>query len=124
MTTASSGSRDSVASTMRSKAARTTGLIIGGLAVLVGGVWIGQGAGLHQGKLHDGEPHVAGHRTALPCRRSVPDLLDPAAALGRRRPAQRSLVVCPRFEVGLRCSSPEPTSVPYVLYAPLMAGGQ
>jgi F0F1-type ATP synthase assembly protein I len=31
---------------MRSTAARTVGLIIGGLAVLVGGVWIGQGAGV------------------------------------------------------------------------------
>jgi hypothetical protein len=31
---------------MRSKAARTVILIIGGLAVFVGGVWIGQGAGL------------------------------------------------------------------------------
>ncbi len=54
MTTASSGSRDSVASTMRSKVARTTGLIIGGLAVLVGGVWIGQGAGFIKGSFMTG----------------------------------------------------------------------
>ena len=54
MTTASSGSRDSVPSNMRSKVARTTGLIIGGLAVLVGGVWIGQGAGLIKGSFMTG----------------------------------------------------------------------
>jgi cytochrome bd-type quinol oxidase subunit 2 len=34
---------------MRSRAARTAILIIGALAVLVGGVWIGQGAGLIKG---------------------------------------------------------------------------
>jgi hypothetical protein len=36
---------------MRSKAARTASLIVGGLAVLVGGVWIGQGAGLIKGSV-------------------------------------------------------------------------
>ena len=41
---------------MRSKAARTTSLIIGGLAVLVGGVWIGQGAGLIKGSFMTGSP--------------------------------------------------------------------
>jgi hypothetical protein len=54
MTTASSESRDSVPSIMRSKAARTTGLIIGGLAVLVGGVWLGQGAGFIKGSFMTG----------------------------------------------------------------------
>lgn len=39
---------------MRSKAARTTSLIIGGLAVLVGGVWIGQGSGLIKGSFMTG----------------------------------------------------------------------
>jgi hypothetical protein len=34
---------------MRSRAARTAILIIGALAVLVGGVWIGPGAGLIKG---------------------------------------------------------------------------
>jgi hypothetical protein len=41
---------------MRSKAARTVILIIGGLAVLVGGVWIGQGAGLIKGSFMTGSP--------------------------------------------------------------------
>ena len=39
---------------MRSTAARTAGLIIGGLAVLVGGVWIGQGAGFIKGSFMTG----------------------------------------------------------------------
>jgi hypothetical protein len=39
---------------MRSTAARTAGLIIGGLAVLVGGVWIGQGAGFIRGSFMTG----------------------------------------------------------------------
>jgi hypothetical protein len=38
---------------MRSTA-RTVGLIIGGLAVLVGGVWIGQGAGVIKGSFMTG----------------------------------------------------------------------
>ena len=41
---------------MRSRAARTVMLIIGGLAVLVGGVWIGQGAGLIKGSFMTGSP--------------------------------------------------------------------
>jgi hypothetical protein len=41
---------------MRSRAARTVILIIGGLAVLVGGVWIGQGAGLIKGSFMTGSP--------------------------------------------------------------------
>ena len=41
---------------MRSKLARTVGLIVGTLAVLVGGVWIGQGAGLIQGSFMTGSP--------------------------------------------------------------------
>jgi hypothetical protein len=41
---------------MRSKAARTGILIIGGLAVLVGGVWIGQGTGLIKGSFMTGSP--------------------------------------------------------------------
>jgi hypothetical protein len=39
---------------MKSRAARTVSLIIGGLAVLVGGVWIGQGAGLIKGSFMTG----------------------------------------------------------------------
>jgi hypothetical protein len=39
---------------MRYKAARITGLIVGGLAVLVGGVWIGQGAGFIKGSFMTG----------------------------------------------------------------------
>jgi hypothetical protein len=39
---------------MRSKAVRTIGIIIGGLAVLVGGVWIGQGAGFIKGSFMTG----------------------------------------------------------------------
>jgi hypothetical protein len=41
---------------MRSKLARTIGLIIGVLAVLVGGVWIGQGAGYIKGSFMTGSP--------------------------------------------------------------------
>jgi hypothetical protein len=41
---------------MRSKVARLTGLIVGGLAVLVGGVWIGQGAGFIKGSFMTGSP--------------------------------------------------------------------
>jgi hypothetical protein len=39
---------------MRSRAGRTVGLIIGGLAVLIGCVWIGQGAGLIKGSFMTG----------------------------------------------------------------------
>ena len=39
---------------MRSGAARTFGLVIGGLAVLVGATWIGQGAGLIKGSFMTG----------------------------------------------------------------------
>ena len=39
---------------MKSRAARTVSLIIGGLAVLVDGVWIGQGAGLIKGSFMTG----------------------------------------------------------------------
>jgi hypothetical protein len=39
---------------MRFTAARTVVLIIGGLAVLVGGVWIGQGAGFIKGSFMTG----------------------------------------------------------------------
>jgi hypothetical protein len=41
---------------MRSKLARTIGLVVGTLAVLVGGVWIGQGAGLIKGSFMTGSP--------------------------------------------------------------------
>jgi hypothetical protein len=39
---------------MRSKTARIVTVIIGGLAVLVGGVWIGQGAGVIKGSFMTG----------------------------------------------------------------------
>jgi len=39
---------------MASKGTRTVAMIIGGLAVLVGGVWIGQGAGLIKGSFMTG----------------------------------------------------------------------
>ena len=39
---------------MRSKVGRTVSLIIGALAVLVGGVWIGQGDGLIKGSFMTG----------------------------------------------------------------------
>jgi hypothetical protein len=39
---------------MKSTATRTVSLIIGGLAVLVGAVWIGQGAGLIKGSFMTG----------------------------------------------------------------------
>jgi hypothetical protein len=39
---------------MRSKGARITGLVVGGLAVLAGGVWIGQGAGFIKGSFMTG----------------------------------------------------------------------
>jgi hypothetical protein len=41
---------------MKSRTSRTVILIIGGLAVLVGGVWIGQGAGLIKGSFMTGSP--------------------------------------------------------------------
>jgi hypothetical protein len=41
---------------MRSKLTRTIGLIVGTLAVLVGGVWIGQGAGLIKGSFMTDSP--------------------------------------------------------------------
>ena len=64
---------------MKSTAARTVVVIIGGLAVLVGGVWIGQGAGLIKGSFMTGSATLAGHRTAMSGRRLVLDLLGPAA---------------------------------------------
>jgi hypothetical protein len=39
---------------MKSAAARRFGLIVGGLAVLVGATWIGQGAGLIKGSFMTG----------------------------------------------------------------------
>ncbi len=39
---------------MKSAAARRFGLIVGGLAVLVGATWIGQGAGLIEGSFMTG----------------------------------------------------------------------
>jgi hypothetical protein len=39
---------------MKSPAARTFGLIMGGFAVLVGATWIGQGAGLIKGSFMTG----------------------------------------------------------------------
>jgi hypothetical protein len=39
---------------MASKVTRTVAMIIGGLAILVGGVWIGQGAGLIKGSFMTG----------------------------------------------------------------------
>jgi hypothetical protein len=39
---------------MSSKVARSVAMIIGGLAVLVGAVWIGQGAGLIKGSFMTG----------------------------------------------------------------------
>jgi cytochrome bd-type quinol oxidase subunit 2 len=39
---------------MKSKAARRFGLVVGGLAVLVGATWIGQGAGLIKGSFMTG----------------------------------------------------------------------
>ena len=39
---------------MKSTATRTISLIIGGLAVLVGAIWIGQGAGLIKGSFMTG----------------------------------------------------------------------
>jgi hypothetical protein len=54
-------------------------VIIGGLAVLVGGVWIGQGAGLIRGSFM--KCYLAGHRTVVSGRRLVLDLLGLAAAL-------------------------------------------
>jgi hypothetical protein len=41
---------------VKSTAARTVVVIIGVLAVLVGGVWIGQGAGLIKGSFMTGSP--------------------------------------------------------------------
>jgi hypothetical protein len=64
---------------MKSTATRTVSLIIGGLAILVGAVWIGQGAGLIKGQLHDRQPNVARHRSAVPGRRTVLDLPDISA---------------------------------------------
>jgi FtsH-binding integral membrane protein len=56
MTTACSASPDEDELQMRSPAARTFSLMIGGLAVLVGGVWIGQGAGFIKGSFMTGSP--------------------------------------------------------------------
>ena len=63
---------------MKSSATRTVSLIIGGLAVLVGGVWIGQGAGLIKGSFIDRQPNVARDRPAVPGCRTAIDL--PGAA--------------------------------------------
>ena len=41
---------------MKSSATRTVSLIIGGLAILVGAVWIGQGPGLIKGSFMTGSP--------------------------------------------------------------------
>ena len=41
---------------MTSGTTRTVILMIGGLAVLIGGVWIGQGAGLIKGSFMTGSP--------------------------------------------------------------------
>ena len=41
---------------MKSSATRTVSLVIGGLAILVGAVWIGQGAGLIKGSFMTGSP--------------------------------------------------------------------
>jgi F0F1-type ATP synthase assembly protein I len=41
---------------MKSSALRTIFLMLGGLAVLVGGVWIGQGAGWIKGSFMTGSP--------------------------------------------------------------------
>ena len=41
---------------MKSGALRTMLLMVGGLAVLVGGVWIGQGAGWIKGSFMTGSP--------------------------------------------------------------------
>ena len=49
---------------MRSKAVRTVGIIIGGLAVLSAGLGLVR-VRLHQGKLHDGQLYLARHRTAV-----------------------------------------------------------
>lgn len=54
MTTACSESPDRDELSVKSTAARTVVVIIGGLAVLVGGVWIGQGAGLIKGSFMTG----------------------------------------------------------------------
>jgi hypothetical protein len=70
---------------VKSTAARTVVVIIGGLAVLVGGVWIGQGAGLIKGSFYDRQCNLAGHRTAVSGRRLVLDLLGLAAALQPER---------------------------------------
>jgi hypothetical protein len=53
-TTACCESPDRDERQMRSTAVRRIGLIIGGLAVLVGGVWIGQGAGFIKGSFMTG----------------------------------------------------------------------
>ena len=67
---------------MRSRAARTVVLIIGGLAVLVGGVWIGQGAGLIKGSFMTGSPTWLA--IGLLCLViGVLDLLGPQAPPGR-----------------------------------------
>ena len=70
---------------MRSRAGRTVGLIIGGLAILIGCVWIGQGAGLIKGELHDGQLYVARYRSALSGCRTVLDLPVSATSLGPKR---------------------------------------
>jgi FtsH-binding integral membrane protein len=41
---------------MKSGAFRTVLFMVGGLAVLVGGIWIGQGAGLIKGSFMTGSP--------------------------------------------------------------------
>jgi hypothetical protein len=39
---------------MKSPVARAFGLVVGGFAVIVGGIWIGQGAGLIKGSFMTG----------------------------------------------------------------------
>jgi hypothetical protein len=70
---------------MRSRAARTASLITGGLAVLVGGVWIGQGSGLIKGQLHDRKPDLARYRAAVFRGRTATDLPCVAASSERQR---------------------------------------
>ena len=83
---------------MRSKAARTIGLIIGGLAVLVGGVWIGQGAGFIKGSF------MTGSRTwlAIGLLCLVVGLLLIFLALRRRRA---------RHDRGQAATRPQPSSL-------------
>ena len=64
---------------MKSTAARTVVVIIGGLAVLVGGVWIGQGAGLIKGSFMTGSATWLAIGLLCLVAGLVLDLLGPAA---------------------------------------------